>query len=124
MAYVRWLLRRAFWQRQSFADPSRNLPERERRAVRVYAVLMALGTAACIWVGLFVTLPYVAALFRQSFAQLHIPLPVVDALLTLFCILGTWVLWAYLWWRGHGDDVRDWWAARKQRTSPKEISIK
>ncbi|WFE56298.1 hypothetical protein [Micromonospora sp. WMMD712] len=46
VAYARWWLRRA--ARRPGRDPSLALPARERRAVRWYASLLVVGTAACL----------------------------------------------------------------------------
>ncbi|MFC5946366.1 hypothetical protein ACFPZ4_33675, partial [Micromonospora harpali] len=63
-AYARWWLRRA--ARRPGVDPSLALPARERRAVRWYALLLVVGTAACLAVAATVTVPFTLALLVDA----------------------------------------------------------
>jgi putative peptide zinc metalloprotease protein len=59
-AYLRSLLRRGT------TDPSAAMPRRERRAVRAYAPVLAIGTVLCLFFAATVTVPITVALFARA----------------------------------------------------------
>ncbi|MER7272495.1 hypothetical protein ABT344_29915 [Micromonospora carbonacea] len=83
-AYARWWLRRA--ARRPGRDPSLALPARERRAVRWYALLLVVGTAACL---------------------------TAAAAVTAAVLGGSWAVWCWAWWRRHGRRLRTLRRARR-----------
>lgn len=106
---ARRLLHRLFAAGAPSDDPSRRLTARERFAVRVYTVVLIVGTAACLAVAALVTLPTGFTLLAAaahtivaggSAAELFDAAAVVGAS-ALFL-----VLWARAWWRRHGPRVR------------------
>ncbi|MFC0865353.1 hypothetical protein ACFHYQ_23965 [Sphaerimonospora cavernae] len=90
-------------------DPLAGLPSRERRNLRVYTVLLVVGTAICLGVALTVTLPVTLALLSRAVAGLLSPpdpLAVLDAVAVVLAVVVVQVLWARAWWRRHGPRVR------------------
>ncbi|MDG4819881.1 hypothetical protein O7628_30730 [Micromonospora sp. WMMD956] len=83
-AYARWWLRRA--ARRPGRDPSLALPARERRAVRWYALLLVVGTAACL---------------------------TAAAAVAVAVLGGSWAVWCWAWWRRHGRRLRTLRRARR-----------
>lgn len=129
-AYVRWWGRR-FRQLVGSPppppDPSAGLPSQERRAVRAYAVLLALGTAACLFVAVTVTLPFAVALLATTVANLYGRAGVgmqVDALATVSTVAGYWVLWAWAWWQRHGRSFRTWLLRRTGHGQSRDSSVR
>ncbi len=116
-AYVRWWARRLRHPlRPAPVDPGTALPVRERRAVRAYAVLLAVGTAACLAVAATVTVPFAVTVLAASGHTLvsdGSPAARADALLALVAMGGFWVLWCRAWWRRHGRRVVTWWSGRR-----------
>lgn len=113
-AYVRWLARR----RRGDA-PLDRLPRHERRAVRLFAVILVVGSAACLALGALVSVP---ATVRAALAVLHRlihPASVagfLDAALAGALGLAGLALWAFAWTRQHPDVVR----RLRRRTRPRE----
>ncbi|MEV6987510.1 hypothetical protein AB0M95_40500 [Sphaerisporangium sp. NPDC051017] len=90
-------------------NPLAALPVAERRALRWYTPLAALGTAGCLSIALLITLPATLVLLTRAFETLSrppSPAQFADALVTLFVILFFQSLWARAWWRRHGRRVR------------------
>jgi hypothetical protein len=112
-AYFRYLAGR-LWSAVSrrgrpSADPSRNLPARQRRAVRAYTVILAGGTAACLAVAATTTLPTAITLLARAVAAITGGSSVAgrfDALAVITVIGGFQLLWSRAWWRRHGHRVR------------------
>jgi putative peptide zinc metalloprotease protein len=96
-AYVRHLVTRR-------RDPSRGLGPRERRAVRMYAWILLLGTAVCLTVAVLVSVPF--ALTLLSRALLSALGGAIDGYVTIAIVGGYWALWCRMWWRRHGHRVR------------------
>lgn len=108
-AYVRHLAGRARRRRQRAADPSRDLPARERRAVRIYSVLLVAGTATCVAVALTVTVPVTVTLLGRAarrVAGARTPAGFLDGVAVLAVLSGYQLLWLRAWWRRHGHRAR------------------
>lgn len=119
-AYVRWWARRLVRPlgrgRSSASDPSAALPRRERRAVRAYTVLLAVGTATCLSVAAVVTVPFAVALIVATAERLvgvDGAVARVDGVITAGMGAGFWALWTRAWWRRHGPRVRTWLGTRR-----------
>ncbi|MGW4897772.1 hypothetical protein ACWEQL_36830 [Kitasatospora sp. NPDC004240] len=100
--YLRHLLRRAT-RRRTTGDPTAGLPAGERRAVRIHAAVLAVGTAASLALLAAVTVPADLALIRAAAGRLgpgHTWPERLDALLVLVLLAGTQLLWAVTRRRG------------------------
>ncbi|MDI6517609.1 hypothetical protein QMA61_15520 [Streptomyces coelicoflavus] len=83
-------------------DPSTRLPAHERRAVRIYSVVLVAGTAACLTFMAAVTLPVDIALLVRAVRGLgpeHGLAGNADAVTVLVVLGGVNVLWLVTWWR-------------------------
>ncbi|MGW7567985.1 hypothetical protein ACWGJV_17135 [Streptomyces tendae] len=83
-------------------DPSARLPAHERRAVRLYSVVLVVGTAACLTFMAAVTLPVDVALLVRAVRGLgpgHGLAGNADAVTVLVVLGGVNVLWLVTWWR-------------------------
>ncbi|MFF0642338.1 hypothetical protein [Streptomyces tendae] len=83
-------------------DPSARLPAHERRAVRLYSVVLVVGTAACLTFMAAVTLPVDIALLVRAVRGLgpgHGLAGNADAVTVLVVLGGVNVLWLVTWWR-------------------------
>lgn len=104
-AYVRHLLRSGTsWVRRRARadDPTERLPVRERRAVRVYAVVLAAGTLACLTMLVAVAIPVDVTLVARSVSRLSGARDAADVLngaLVIVALVGVQVLWCVTWWR-------------------------
>ncbi|MEV6104679.1 hypothetical protein AB0M28_08170 [Streptomyces sp. NPDC051940] len=97
----RWTLRPGV--RDAAAHPLKDLPARERRAVRGYSVVQGLGTLLCLAFFAAVTLPADAHLIVRSLIGLRAhesPVRVIDSIVVIVVLGGVHVLWAVTWWRG------------------------
>lgn len=106
-AYVRHLALRLL--RRPSPDPLAGLPRPERRALRMYAVLLVVGTAACLGVAFAVTAPATLTLLGRAVGALAAPadpLAGLDAAAVLLSAAAFQVIWARAWWRRHGPRVR------------------
>ncbi|MDU0256015.1 hypothetical protein RVN83_23445 [Streptomyces sp. PU10] len=109
LAYARYRFRRAVrpvrrGPRTEAArdDPSARLPAHERRAVRIYSVVLVVGTAACLTFMAAVTLPVDLALLARAVRGLgpeHGLAGNADAVTVLVVLGGVNVLWLVTWWR-------------------------
>lgn len=109
LAYARYRFRRAVrpvrrGHRAEAArdDPSARLPAHERRAVRIYSVVLVVGTAACLTFMAAVTLPVDLALLARAVRGLgpeHGLAGNADAVTVLVVLGGVNVLWLVTWWR-------------------------
>ncbi|WP_431039129.1 hypothetical protein ACQYWQ_09605 [Streptomyces sp. P6-2-1] len=109
LAHARHLLRRLRPGGERAPGPSARLPARERRAVRVYSVVLVLGTAVCLSFLAAVTLPADVTLLAHAVRDLGRggdPARIADAVLVLVILGGVNVLWAVTWWRGHRARAR------------------
>ncbi|MET9729365.1 hypothetical protein ABZZ79_01490 [Streptomyces sp. NPDC006458] len=100
-AYARHAARRLLGR--TGADPSLGLPAHERRAVRVYAVVLVVGTALCLAFLATVTLPADITLLARAADALVRPdastAQRLDAAAVALALGGVHVLWARTWWR-------------------------
>jgi putative peptide zinc metalloprotease protein len=111
--YVRYLIRRA-GHRAGLrvgqpADPSLDLDARERRAVRLYSLVLTFGTAACLAIAVTTELPATFLLFDRAFRDLAVS-PSAAGLAnggaTCLAAGGMLALWGRAWWRRHGQRLR------------------
>ncbi len=111
LAYARYRYRRALRALRPGArtaagedDPSARLPRHERRAVRVYSVVLVVGTAACLAFMAAVTLPLDIALLARAVRGLapgNTPAGYADSAAVLVTLGGVNVLWVVTKWRDH-----------------------
>ncbi|MFB6774490.1 hypothetical protein [Streptomyces sp. NPDC056337] len=83
-------------------DPSTRLPPHERRAVRLYSVVLVVGTAACLTFMAVVTIPLDVALLVRAARGLgpeHGLARNADSAAVLVTLGGINVLWLVTWWR-------------------------
>ncbi|CAL9548300.1 hypothetical protein [Streptomyces sp. enrichment culture] len=103
LAYARYAFRRLVRSPLAAAgDPSTRLPPHERRAVRLYSVVLVVGTAACLAFMAAVTLPVDIALLVRAARGLgpeHGLAGNADSLAVLVVLGGVNVLWVVTWWR-------------------------
>lgn len=109
LAYARYRFRRAVrpvrrgpHTEAAREDPSTRLPAHERRAVRIYSVVLVVGTAACLTFMAAVTLPVDLALLVRAVRGLgpeHGLAGNADAVTVLVVLGGVNVLWLVTWWR-------------------------
>ncbi|MFC7825046.1 hypothetical protein [Streptomyces sp. NPDC057375] len=109
LAYARYRFRRAvrpvrrgLRTEAARDDPSARLPAHERRAVRIYSVVLVVGTAACLTFMAAVTLPVDLALLARAVRGLgpeHGLAGNADAVTVLVVLGGVNVLWLVTWWR-------------------------
>ncbi|MGW0910418.1 hypothetical protein ACWD1Z_01540 [Streptomyces sp. NPDC002784] len=108
LAYARYAVRRAgrtarrTAYRAGTADPSTRLPPHERRAVRLYSVVLVIGTAACLAFMAAVTLPVDIALLAAAARGIgpdHGLAGNADSAAVLIVLGGVNVLWLVTWWR-------------------------
>jgi len=81
----------------------------ERRNLRLYAVLLLAGTAACVSVAFAITVPFTLTLLSRaadSLVHARDPVSALDGAGTLLIVGGGQLLWLRVWWRRHGVRVR------------------
>ena len=111
----RWRARRAAQpvdDGEPRVDPSAALPARERRGVRWYAVLLLVGTAACLAVAATVNVPVAVMILARAVRDLAVGAGLaqrLDGLVAIVVVGGVWLLWARAWLQRHGGRVRAWW---------------
>jgi hypothetical protein len=108
--HLRYLVRRAGYlvglRADKPADPSLRLAGRERRAVRLYSVVLPVGTAACLAVAVTIELPAAFLLLARALADLVgslSPARVGNGVAVIVTAGGILFLWARAWWRRHGQ---------------------
>lgn len=109
LAYARYLFRRAVRSRRTggtpgvgAGDPSTRLPPHERRAVRLYSVVLVVGTVACLTFMAAVTLPADVTLLVRAARGLgpgHGLVGNADSAAVLVTLGGVNVLWLVTRWR-------------------------
>ncbi|MEV4876658.1 hypothetical protein [Streptomyces cyaneofuscatus] len=100
------------------AGPTALLPPRQRRAVRIYSVVLLVGTLLCLGGLVVITLPVELRLLADAVGRLgsgHGAADRADALCVLALLGGTQLLWAWTKWR----HVR---AARRLASAPQLAS--
>jgi putative peptide zinc metalloprotease protein len=97
------------------ADPSIALPAPERRAVRAYAPVLAVGTALCLLFAVVVTVPTALTVLSRAVRNTAGTGPGgrLDGGLTLAFTGSFWALWCRTWWSGHAGQVTGWWTRHR-----------
>ncbi|MEU7631626.1 site-2 protease family protein [Nocardia sp. NPDC049220] len=105
-AYARYIgnqLRdRLSGRRRTLNDPSLHLPPHERRAVRIYSVVLVVGTVLCLAMLATFALPADLSLIARAIARLgpgQPPAANLDSIVVILILGGTHTLWAVTWWR-------------------------
>ncbi|MFF9492212.1 hypothetical protein [Streptomyces flaveolus] len=115
LAYARYTFRRTVrrpprdGKSERETDPSTRLPPHERRAVRLYSVVLVIGTAACLAFMATVTLPVDIALLVRAARRLgpeHGLAGNADSVAVLAVLGGVNVLWLVTWWRNRRSGRR------------------
>lgn len=99
---ARRLLRRR-GRRTDEPDPSLQLPPHERRAVRVYSVVLVVGTTLCLAFFAALTLPADVTLLARAVGRLgpgRSAAERLDATAVVVTLGGLHALWLRTWWRG------------------------
>ncbi|WP_285706635.1 hypothetical protein [Microtetraspora sp. NBRC 16547] len=112
VAYGRFLIGRVFGR--GGANPLAGFSRRERSAVRLYTLLLVLGTAVCLTVAVMIVLPALAAIAMPALGTLlngGDGLALLDAATVVAVLVGVQGLWARTWWRRHGPKIRRWFAS-------------
>jgi putative peptide zinc metalloprotease protein len=110
-AYVRHIGRRII-QRTGHGDgpnpdPSREYPPPQRRAVRLYSVVLLFGTAICLGVECAVSLPALVALLVRAVSEIGGTLVgTLDGSVALAILLAWQAIWSTSWWRRHQHQVK------------------
>ncbi|CAM5592952.1 hypothetical protein [Streptomyces canus] len=108
VAYTRYRARRLLrrrGRRTDDRDPSLGLPAHERRAVRVYGVVLVVGTALCLVFFAAVTLPADLTLFARAAVKSGTGPSAgdrLDGIAVVVALGGLHALWLRTWWRGRG----------------------
>jgi hypothetical protein len=106
-AYLRFLGRRAIRRARHAADPSVSYPPAQRRAVRVYSLVLLAGTTICLAIEFAVSVPALIALVARAVSEIGAtPVATLDGCAALAVLLSWQVLWAGHWWRRHQRQVR------------------
>ena len=107
-AYLRYLGRRTTRRSTSATDPSLLLyPATQRRAIRLYSVVLLAGTAICLGVECAVSVPALVVLLVRAISEIGVtPVTTVDGCAALTILLTWQALWASSWWRRHRPQVR------------------
>ncbi len=106
-AYLGYLLARTVRRRR--ANPLDAMKPKERRNLRMYAILLLFGTAICVAAALAITVPFTLALLTRAVESVAHPrdLPsMLDGVVTFLIVGGSQLLWVRVWWRRHGGRVR------------------
>jgi len=118
-AYVRYLARRGAHAitggGPAPADPSAALRPRERRTVRTYAPLLAIGTLICLGFAAAVTLPTGLTVLTRCARGLVTgdAEARVDAVVVAGIAITFWTIWTRAWWDRHGPRVTGWVTRRR-----------
>jgi putative peptide zinc metalloprotease protein len=106
-AYLRYLGRRTTRPSTSPTDPSLAYPATERRAIRLYSVVLLAGTAICLGVECAVSLPALIVLLARAVSEIGVtPVTTLDGCAALTILLTWQALWAWRWWQRHRRQVR------------------
>ena len=110
-AYLRYLgrriTRRAAHREEPNPDPSREYPRPQRRAVRVYSIVLLFGTAICLGVECAVSLPALITLVVRAASEIGGTLiGTLDGSAALAILLAWQAIWSTSWWRRHQHQVR------------------
>jgi hypothetical protein len=106
-AYLRYLGRRITRPATSATDPSLARPATQRRAIRLYSVVLLAGTAICLGVECVVSVPALIVLLVRAVSEIGVtPVTTLDGCAALTILLTWQALWALSWWRRHRPQVR------------------
>jgi putative peptide zinc metalloprotease protein len=87
---------------ESAPDPSLAYPAAERRAIRLYSVVLLAGTAICLGVECAVSLPALIVLIVRAVSEIGVtPITTLDGGAALTILLTWQALWAWRWWQRH-----------------------
>jgi hypothetical protein len=105
-AYARYLVRRVLSRgsRSHLPDPSLQLDPAQRRAVRLYSIVIVIGTVLCLAALAVVTAPTDLVVLIHAARRLgpgHSLLERLDGLAVLLFLGGAQTLWARTKWRRH-----------------------
>jgi putative peptide zinc metalloprotease protein len=118
----RRLTRRARHGGEPNPDPSQEYPRPQRRAVRVYSVVLLFGTAICLAVEGAVSLPTLITLLVRAASEIGGTLvATLDGCAALAILLAWQAVWGTSWWRRHQHQVRS--MARTYRTSGRKEAL-
>jgi putative peptide zinc metalloprotease protein len=88
-------------------DPSLAYPATQRRAIRVYSVVLLLGTATCLGIEFAVSLPALIVLLVRAVSEIGATLvTTLDGCVALTILLIWQALWARRWWLRHRRQVQ------------------
>jgi hypothetical protein len=101
-AYLRYLGRRTTRRSTSAPDPSLAYRATERRAIRLYSVVLLAGTAICLGVECAVSVPALVVLLVRAVSEIGVTaVTTVDGCAALTILLTWQALWAWRWWQRH-----------------------
>jgi hypothetical protein len=89
-------------------DPSLGLPHHERRAVRIYSVVLVAGTALCLAAMAAFTIPADLTLISRAVTRIgpgRSLLTDLDSGVVLLILGGMHTVWAVAWWRRHRERI-------------------
>ncbi len=124
-AYLRYLAGRATRRIRhaggAGADPSREYPASQRRAIRLYSVLLLAGTAICLGIEFAVSLPALITLVGHAVSEIGTtPVGTADGGVALAILLGFQFVWVSRWRHRHEHQVRS--IARQYLRTRREVS--
>jgi putative peptide zinc metalloprotease protein len=106
-AYLRYLGRRTARHSTPATDPSLARPATQRRAIRLYSVVLLAGTAICLGVECAVSVPALIVLLVRAVSEIGVtPVTTLDGGAALTILLTWQALWAWRWWRRHRRQVQ------------------
>jgi putative peptide zinc metalloprotease protein len=83
-------------------DPSLVYPATERRAIRLYSVVLLAGTAICLGVECAVSVPALIVLLVRAVSEIGVtPVTTLDGCAALTILLTWQALWTWRWWQRH-----------------------
>ncbi|WP_328401766.1 hypothetical protein [Nocardia sp. NBC_00403] len=107
-AYARYLGNRVrhtiFGSTTGTVDPSLGLPHHERRAVRIYSVVLVVGTALCLGVMAIFTVPADLTLISRAITRIGLGQSLItnlDSVVVLLILGSVHTVWVLTWWRRH-----------------------
>jgi putative peptide zinc metalloprotease protein len=106
-AYLRYLGHRTARRSTPATDPSLAHPASQRRAIRLYSVVLLAGTAICLGDECAVSVPALVVLVVRAVSEIGVtPVTTLDGGAALTILLTWQALWASSWWRRHRPQVR------------------
>jgi putative peptide zinc metalloprotease protein len=101
-AYLRYLGRRTTRRSTPAPDPGLAYPATERRAIRLYSVVLLAGTAICLGVECAVSVPALIVLLARAVSEIGVTaVTTLDGCAALTILLTWQALWAWRWWHRH-----------------------